>query len=152
MYRNGIGLPFSPLGSKPKPDMEQAVKWLQASAKQHNRVALFVLGKMAEAGEGEPVDARKAFVYFERSAAHVYPPALVAVGRGREEGKGTQVDLFRAYICYSLAAKQGDAEGASALRSLSLQLSASEIQQARSMEEDFERRSGREPQLSTTAN
>jgi TPR repeat protein len=152
MYRKGIGLPVSSSGTKPKPDIEQAIRWLQASAKQNNRVALYVLGKMAEAGEGGPADDKKAFLYFELSAAHSYPPALVAVGRGHEEGKGAQVNLLHAYIGYSLAAEQGDAEGASALRSLSFRLSASEIQQARSMEEDLKKRSGLEPELTSTAN
>jgi len=152
MYHYGLGLPSDQPTSPPKPDINQALSWLQASAKQNNRVALYVLGRMAQAGEGGPPDDKKAFLYFELSASHRYGPAFVALGRAHEEGRGTQVNLLHAYVGYSLAAEQGDADGMSALRQLSLRLTASEIQQARNMLADFKRMSGDDPQLTYSPN
>jgi TPR repeat protein len=152
MYRRGVGLPSSTLGAKPQPDLAEALKWLRASAKQNNRMALYVLGKMAQAGEGQPADAQRAFLYFVVSAAHGYPPAFVALGRAHETGSGTQINLIHAYEAYSLAAERGDAEGKGALKSIVLRLSASDIQLAQDMLADLKRKSGHDPKIGNTSN
>ena len=148
MYRTGVGLPSNVPGTGRHPDFKQALTWFRAAAAQNNRVALFALGSMSQMGQGAPPDDTKAFEYFEMSAAHRYAPADVALGRAHELGRGTAVNLLHAYVGYSLASEQGDPQGINALRSLSLRLSASEVQQARNLLSDFKRLSGEDPQLS----
>jgi TPR repeat protein len=134
MYHRGIAIPPSTPGAKPQPDLVQAIKWLQASAKQNNRIALYVLGRMAEKGEGVPQSSEQAFLYFVLSAAHGYPPAFVALGRAHEAGRGTQVNFLHAYEAYSLAAERG------------------EIQQAQDMLAELKRNSGHAPIVTDASN
>ena len=83
-------------GSGVKPDSEEAVYWLEKSAKQNNAYAQFALGTCYQDGEGVDEDIDTALDWFERAAALGLSDAQCAIGTyyfDEEEDKETALAM-----------------------------------------------------------
>jgi TPR repeat protein len=117
-------------GTPRKPNYAMAVTLYGDSVGLGNRVAAYKLGQMYEAGEGVKQDYEQALEYYRQSANRYYPPAQLALGNAAENGLGTESSPVYAYIWYSLAADQGNDEGAKRLTLLKPKMNADELRQA----------------------
>lgn len=100
------------LASSPSPtDLQEAVNWLRASAKQNNPDAEFVLGYLYEHGHGVSQNYAIAFQDYSAAAAQHHCGAENNLASLYQNGLGVSKDRHKAFEWYLASAQHGDPVG-----------------------------------------
>jgi len=86
---------------------EEAFRWYEKAAKQHNTKALFKMGYLYYKGSGVEKDAHQAFQYLEESANQGHIRAQYYLGKLYENGVGTKQNQEKALLWYNRASLAG---------------------------------------------
>ena len=90
--------------------MEEAARWMKASAKQGMPLAEFLLGTMYQEGVGVPKDHRSAIKWLTASAEHQNTDAQALLGTMYLDGEGVSRDRAKAEQWLRSAAENGSVE------------------------------------------
>jgi len=104
MYLQGLGVPQ---------DYATAAKWLTPAATNGSAAAQAQLSTLYLLGMGVPKDEKQAAYWTKRAADHGVKRSQVDLAAMYYQGVGVPKDMGQAYFYADLAARQGDADGAS---------------------------------------
>ncbi len=122
IYEQGLGVAV---------DDEQAAHWYGRAAARGLGDALYRLALLYDAGRGVEQDASKAAVLLERASARSNAQARTALGRKYYTGDGVSMDPVVAYMYLTLGAGLGDNSGAGIMNQIELELTPSQLDEAR---------------------
>lgn len=88
-------------------DPIETFKKIEKSANEGNASAQYVLAEAYDSGQGVPVDAAKAVMWWKRAAEQNHPKAQCALGYAYNCGQGVLMDAAKAVMWYQKAAEQG---------------------------------------------
>ncbi|CRX38584.1 tetratricopeptide repeat protein [Estrella lausannensis] len=95
-------------GDEVETNVEEAIHYLQLSADQDYPSALHALALRYAAGEGVPMDKKKAYELYKKAADGAgHAKSFVQLGGMLEAGDGVECDIVKALDYYVLAHKKG---------------------------------------------
>lgn len=117
-------------------DLNEAARWLQRSAAHNDPFGEYLLGKV----KLERQDYAGAAVLFRKSAMQGLPQAQQQLGLLLKQGQGVNLDKFEAYQWFLVSYEAGNqsAAVASSLAQLQTELSAAQIDDAKTKAHDLE--------------
>ncbi len=118
MYYEGRGLPI---------DYSLAFRWFLSASQDGHPEAQMNLANMYNKGAGVSPNEAEAFDWYLRAANQGVPEAMYNVGNRYARGLGTQANLIEAYRWHRLAENNGIQESAATLKTLSENMTASDL-------------------------
>jgi len=120
-------------GNEVDVDLDMALKWFRAAAKQKHAKAEYKLGYLYYLGKGVKKSTRTAFKYLKRSAKRGYSPAQFYLGKMYAAGEGTSRDYDAAISWMEKARAENYGPADSELRRIKKERAESNSQQRRSV-------------------
>lgn len=116
----------------------QAQALLLPAARAGNAEAEHMLGIVYGLGLGVARDEQRAAEWYLRAALKGFPAAQSSLGFYYETGRGLAApDLVRAYVWYALADIGGDADAGASRDTVTGQMTAQQVTEARLLVEDY---------------
>ncbi len=127
-------------GQGVKSDLEVARAWYQKAADQGDVLAINNLATLYQEGtSATPQDYRRALDLYRTAALNGYGPSQVKLGTIYADGRSGARDLVEAYAWFTLAARQGIAEGQRGLEAIRRQLTANQLSLGQRRVEEYRR-------------
>jgi TPR repeat protein len=125
------------LGRGTLKDLEAGASWYEKAAKQDHVVAQHNLGVCYFQGWGVARDYGKAVKWFRKAADQGEGDAQRSLGHCFQNGDGVEIDWSQAHAWYRLAGENGDEEAKQQAAALAALMSASELQRANQLYQEF---------------
>jgi len=131
LYESGEGVELNPV---------TALQWTERAAANGNVRAMHDLGFYYARGDAVALDETAAFRWFRQAAEFGLSESQYNLGVLYQQGRGVTADVSEALFWFTLAADQGDAAALEQITDLGAELSAMDVERARTRADAFEPR------------